>query len=208
MSERGALDQSDVPAAAPASKEWWRWMLAPAVLGAILGAIPTGIDLYKSFDYDIGYGEVKHAEQQRQLWIKNFDCTQSMTYQRVQTRSGIHVQVGGCPNGDVLIEVKSPNGGRVVEWIPVEQARSAANGLGISLFGTALAAVNFGGSRSTIEPEAGRLAQASVVCQAMQGSSRIIRVVRENGKCFREEIETLKGKVVNRAEVACSTKCS
>ena len=208
MSERGALEQSEVPASPPVRKEWWRWMLAPAVIGAILGAIPTGIDLYKSFEHDIGYGEVKHAEQQRQLWIKNFDCTQSMSYQQVQTRSGIQVQVGGCPNGDVLIEVKSPAGVRVVEWIPVGQSQSASNSFGLSIIGTALAAIGKDEKAPAKAPSGQRVAQASVVCQAMQGSSRIIRVVRENGKCFREEIEVMKGKVVNRAEVACSTKCS
>jgi len=208
MIERRALDVGDVPASEPARKEWWRWMLAPAMLGAILGAIPTAIDFYKAFDYDIGYGEVKHAEQQRRLWIKNFECAQSMTYQQVKTKDGIQVQVGACSNGDVLIEVQSPSAERVLEWIPLNRIQLASTVSSISLVSSAFATIQSRPSAPAAQSNEHRFAQASVMCQVQQGSSKIIRIVNENGKCFREEIEMMKGKVVKRTPVDCGAKCS
>lgn len=207
MSEHQAM-AADVAASAPPRKKWWQRMLAPAVLGAILGAIPTGIDLYKSFDYDVGYSEVRHAEEQRRLWMKNFACAQSMTYQQVRTEEGIEVQVGACPNGDVLIEVQAPNSTRLLEWISLNRIRSASAVSSLSLVGTAYAAAQPGYKSSQKVSPHSKIAQASVMCQAMQGSSRIIRIVNDNGTCFREEIEVLKGKVVKREQVACDAKCS
>ena len=125
------------------------------MLGAILGAIPTAIDFYKAFDYDIGYSQVQHAEEQRRLWIKNFDCAQSMTYQQVKTENGTQVQVGACANGDVLIEVQSPEAGRVLEWIPISRIEYASTVSSLSLIGTALAAV-----RSTSSPRTALCAHA------------------------------------------------
>ena len=208
MSERRALDVGDMPASEPARKEWWRWMLAPAMLGAILGAIPTAIDFYKAFDYDIGSSQVQHAEEHRQLWIKNFECAQSMTYQQVRTEDGIQVQVGACSNGDVLIEVQSPGTERVLEWIPLNRIQLASTVSNISLVSTAFAAIQSRPSAPAAEPKGQRLAQASVMCQARQGNSKIIRIVNENGKCFREEIEMMKGKVVKRTPVDCGAKCN
>jgi hypothetical protein len=151
---------------------------------------------------------VRHAEQQRRLWIKNFGCAQSITYQQVRTEDGTQVQVGACSNGDVLIEVQSPGAARILEWIPLNRIQLASTVSSMSLVSTALAAVQSGHSAPAAQSAHRRFAQASVMCQARQGSSKIIRIVNENGKCFREEIEMLKGKVVKRTPVDCGAKCS
>lgn len=204
MSKSEAIEAHELPATGVSSKRWWqRLILYPTAVGAILGAIPTGIDLYKAFAYDIEYSNVQHAEEQQRLWMKNFACAQSMSYQQVKTTEGITVQVGACTNGDVLIEVVPLNATKILEWISLDRLRTASVTSSLSLIGMAHAGPFKGGGSI-------RLAQTGngVVCQAMQGSSKIVRVVRENGKCYREEIEVLKGKVVNRREVPCSAGCN
>ena len=204
MSKSGTIGARERPESATSGKRWWqRLILYPTAIGAILGAIPTAIDLYKAFAYDIEYTNVQHAEEQRRLWMKNFACAQAMSYQQVKTTDDITVQVGACTNGDVLIEVVPPQGNKILEWISLERLRTASLTSSLSLIGTAHAG-----------PDAAtgviRLAQTSkgVVCQAMQGPATIVRVVREGNKCFREEIEVLKGKVASRREVPCDTRCN
>ena len=46
---------------------WQYFLLYPAVFGAILGAIPTGINIYKSVKYGVAVSEVAHAEEQKSL---------------------------------------------------------------------------------------------------------------------------------------------
>ncbi|MDH3581381.1 MAG: hypothetical protein OEM91_12255 [Hyphomicrobiales bacterium] len=46
MSKSEAIDAHDLPAKGASAKRWWqRLILYPTALGAILGAVPTGIDL-------------------------------------------------------------------------------------------------------------------------------------------------------------------
>ncbi|GAB4225193.1 MAG: hypothetical protein Kow0032_00440 [Methyloligellaceae bacterium] len=198
-------------AASDAAKpRWWRRLfLYPTFFGALLGAIPTAIDLYKAFDYDVGYSDVKHAEEQRALWIKNFACAQNLSYQQVKTADGLTVQVGACTNGDVLIEVIQPDQRRILEWISLERIKTAAAASALPLIATAHAGpvVQQAGDSSRAAPFRLAQAQVSVKCQTLASPSKIIRIVSENGKCFREEIEVLKGRVSSRKEVPCSTSC-
>ncbi|MDH3581380.1 MAG: hypothetical protein OEM91_12250 [Hyphomicrobiales bacterium] len=135
--------------------------------------------------------------------MKNFVCAQSMSYQQVKTTEGTTVQVGACTNGDVWIEVVPPNAHKILEWISLDRLRTASVTSSLSLIGVAHVS-------PVTNKDSVRLAQASkgVICQAMQGQTKIIRVVREGGKCFREKIEVLKGKVASRREVPCNTGCS
>lgn len=211
MSETQAIGAKKIGPGGTVRKAWWqRFLLYPTALtavGALFGAIPTAIDLYKAFEYDVGYRDVKHAEEQRRLWIKNFACAQSMMSQVVNTNEGIRVQVGACANGDVLIEVVPPKVNRILEWISLDRLRSASMTSSLSLIGSAHALGAQGYMQPAPSDGLSRVAQANTVCQKMQGQTKIIRVVNQNGKCFREEIDVLKGKVVSRKAVPCSTEC-
>ena len=209
MSETNALGAAAHASSASASRKWWqRLFLYPTVIGALLGAIPTGMDYYKAFVYDIEYSSVKHAEEQQRLWIKNFACAQNITYQQVKTAENTLVKVGACTNGDVLIEVVAPAADRIVEWISLERLKTASSVSSLSLIGAAQARASSGPAASNPAQDLTRLAQASTTkCQTMQGKTRIIRIVQEGGTCYREEIDVMKGKVVSRRPVPCSTPC-
>lgn len=203
----GALQS---PLAKPVKRTWWqRLYLYPAVLGALLGAIPTGMDYYKSFVYDIEFNAVKHAEEQQRLWIKNFACARDIVYQQVTTAENILVKVGACANGDVLIEAVTPNDGRIVEWISLERLRTSPAVSSLTLAGSAYASAL--PSHSPVHQRARDMiqlaAKTSTKCQIMAGKTRIIRIVQENGSCFREEIDMMKGTIISRQPVPCTASC-
>lgn len=211
MSESKTLGTIELSDEAVSKRRWWqRVFLYPTVIGALIGAVPTFLDYYKAFVYDIEFGDVKHAEEQRRLWVKNFSCAQNITYQQVRTDENILVQVGACANGDVLIEVVPAGGNRIVEWISLERLKTASTVSSLSLVGKAYAAATAHGAGSKPPAAGTRLAQSgsAIKCQTMQGQTKVIRIVQENGKCFREEISVMKGAVTSRRPVPCSTPCN
>ena len=50
-------------------------------------------------------------------------------------------------------------------------------------------------------------ANAAMECQKMTGKTRIIRIVQENGACFREQVDMMKGKVISRRPIPCTASC-
>ncbi len=220
MSDSKAIGAVELSMTATGRRRWWqRLFLYPTVVGALIGAIPTGLDYYKAFVYDIDFSTVKHAEEQQRLWIKNFACAQSIVYQQVKTSENILVKVGACANGDVLIEVVSPAAERIVEWISLERLKTTSAVSSLSLIGSAYASATpyspanrspaTGSPASKPARDMTRLAQAGgkTKCQIMQGKTKIIRIVQENGVCFREEIDVMKGKIVSRRPVPCTASC-
>jgi len=209
MSESKTLGAAELSLAATRNRKWWqRLFLYPTVVGALIGAIPTGMDYYKAFVYDIEFKAVKHAEEQQRLWIKNFACTKNIVYQQVKTAENTLVKVGACSNGDVLIEVIAPPAARIVEWISLERLKTASAVSSLSLIGKAHARAIPSSQVARPAQKATRLAQASTTkCQKMQGQTRIIRIVQEGNACYREVIDVMKGKVVSRRSVPCSTPC-
>ena len=185
-------------------KVWQYFLLYPAVFGALLGAIPTGIDLYKSFKYGIEVSEVAHAEKQKNLWIKNIRCVQGLSYHTVSTEDGSTVQIGACRNGDVLIELIPKNGGtQVAEWVSLDRAKAAATSLGSLLFSTAnasgislAAAAAGGGTVKTVCPP--------VVDPA---ASTIERIIKRGNVCTREVNNMLTRKSVKTEVVSGNVKC-
>lgn len=199
---------STVAAAAGGKRKWWQWILLyPAALGALIGAVPTGVDAFKSVKYDIDFSDVRHAEEQRSLWIKNFKCTQSMKYQQVAASDGSVVQIGACPNGDILIEVQPPDETSIVEWISIDRLKKNAAVSFTPFIGPAYAAEEALPAALPGRPAMTLLADAkNVKCQTLNGQV-ITRVVDEGGVCFKETIDVLKGTVLSRDEVPCSTTC-
>ena len=133
-------------------KAWQVFLLYPAVFFGLLGAIPTGMNIYKSYKHDIKFSSVAHAEEQKKLWIKNLHCVQSLSYHAVETETGSTVQFGACKNGDVLIEV-IPKGkaNSVAQWVSISRVQTA-NALSSLLATPAFAA---GGSANLLQDGGG-----------------------------------------------------
>jgi hypothetical protein len=197
-------------------------MLAIAV--AVLGAVPTGYNLYMSYMHGIPYHQVSHRLEQYELLVKNFDC--KIDYRSVTAGQGTRVDVGACPkSGDIQLKLTTPSGKAAYEWIAFQQLEQATKSASwISLIATEALAdeapkgPQVGQNMQTVVKTAGgvvQFAQASgsggqlqVVCQVMPEKGKVIRIVNEGGKCYRENVNAFQGKVEKREEVQCNTPCT
>lgn len=176
---------------------------------SVAAAVPTARNLYYSWSQGIPFSQVSHRLAQYDLWMRNLDC--KIEYRALNTAVGGKVDAGACPKtGDIAIKITGQNGAAAYEWIAFDQLQKpkAAQSALLSLLFPAAHAETMpspmaGGPRSF------QVAQASgmeVMCQAKQGD-KIVRVVKDGAKCFREVLSPLKGSVDSRQEVACTTKC-
>jgi hypothetical protein len=172
-----------------------------AISVPVAGAIPTGINLYHSFQHGIPYSQVSHRLEQYDIWVRNMDC--AIEYKEVSATQNTKINIGVCPNtGDISIKVALPEGKAIVEWIAFDRLRQA-NAV-FDLLASPAQAEEVAPATSKL-----RLAQASsqLVCQVWEGKAKIVRVVKEGGRCFRESISPYQGHVDKRSEVPCNTGC-
>ena len=190
---------------------------ALAIVVACIGAIPTGYNLYQSWAHGIPYSQVGHRLEQYDLWVKNFEC--KIDYRTVQAgQGGTRVDVGACPkSGDIALKLTTTNGKSTYEWIAFNQLELATKSALLSLFGTPALADEAPKPETALVP-AQKLAQSTpppgaggplqVRCEAMPAPGKIVRIVGEGGKCYRESISAMRGSVDKREEVPCATQCT
>lgn len=169
---------------------------------AVLGAIPTIRDLYSAWVLDVDWSEVPFAVQQRRLWEKNYMCA-TQPGQEVANEQKLQVRVLTCPSGDVLVTVYQPGKSGRALWVPAEGFKSAA--LAIPGMGVAHAQERTPGKIVVAQGD------FSIMCQEWvdkQSKRKIVRIIKLDGKCFREEINVLTGEIGPRVEVPCNTKCA
>lgn len=168
----------------------------------IVGAIPTAITLYHAWKYDIPFSQVSHRLTQYDLWVKNIDCT--VDYKALNTAGGTKVDVGACPNtGDISIKISSDDGKSTYEWIAYNQLQKPGEKPPTSFIDLIV-----GAARADVLGPRVRLAQSGmqVMCQSIEGQ-HVIRVVKEDGKCYREKVSPFRNAVEKREEVPCDTTC-
>jgi len=167
----------------------------------LAGAIPTGVNLYHSFKHGIPYTQVSHRLEQYDIWVRNMDC--AIDYKDMIAAQNVKIHVGVCPaNGDISIKVAMPEGKAIVEWIAFDRLKQA-NAL-LSFFATPAFAEE---RRPTATGTQFAQASSHVVCQGWEGSARIVRIVRDGGRCFKETISPYQGHVAARTEVPCNASC-
>lgn len=189
-------------------------LIRAAVLGvSVLAAIPTAHNLYYSWAHGIPFAQVPHRLAQYDLWMKNLDC--KVDYRQLLTTSGTKVDVGACQqSGDIAIKVSSA-GKATYEWIAFNELQKPASAAGLmGLVIPAALAETTPSLPAASPPQSAipgqiKLAQAGmqVMCQVRGGADRLIRVVQDGGKCFRETVSMLKGAIEKREEVPCTTTC-
>jgi hypothetical protein len=180
----------------------WQVLIKVLAIGVpVAGAIPTGMNLYYSFKHGIPYSQVSHKLEQYDLWVRNMDCT--IEYKELTTGENTKINIGVCPtSGDISIKATLPEGKGIIEWISFARLKQA-NALLDFLVNSAYAAEDaVAGARV-------RVAQvgSQVVCQAWEGKARIVRIIKEGARCFKETISPYQGHVDKRAEVPCNTEC-
>ncbi len=179
-------------------------MKTAALVVTILGAIPTAITAYNAWSFGVPFRQVPHRLAQYDLWVKNLDC--KIDYKVLNTAQGTKVDVGACSkSGDIAIKISAADGKTSYEWIAYNELQKPgqpASSLG--LLGMLV------GNANAEEQPAKRVRVAEggmqVVCQALDGK-RIVRIVSEGGKCYREVVSPLAGTVEKREDVPCNTQC-
>lgn len=179
---------------------------------SVAAAVPTAQNLYYSYKHGVPFNEVSHRLEQYALWMKNLDC--KVDYRALSTAGGTRVDVGSCPKtGDIAIKVSGKDGKATYEWIAYNQLQkpgAQTAGLMTLIVAQAFAATAPDDAAPQSRLSDGvRVAQGAgmeVLCQA-QVKDQIIRVVRDNGKCFREALSPIKGSIDSRTEVPCDAQC-
>lgn len=175
-----------------------------ALLVTILGAIPTIVTIYHSWQYKIPFSQVSHRLTQYDLWIKNLDCT--IDYKALNTAGGTKVDVGACPKtGDISIKISSEDGKATYEWIAYNQLQKPGEKEPSSLIDLLIGSANAGDL-----PRRMKVAQSAmeVMCQSLVSKQELVRIVKEGGKCYRETVSPFRNSVDKREEVPCDTKCT
>jgi hypothetical protein len=186
-----------------------------AIGAALGGAVPTLLNLYNSWEHDIPFSEVPHRLAQSKLWSKNFDC--KIDYRTLSWNNGMKVDVGACPkSGDISLKISTPNGQSSYEWISFAQLQKPVKAAAATLLDLVVASAHAQTPPTAAAPPKPaaipggiQVAQAGmqVVCTALQPGQKIIRIVNEAGKCYRETFSPVVGKVERREEVPCNTQC-
>lgn len=178
----------------------------------VIGAVPTAMNLYQAWKLGISPSEVSHRLAQYDLAIKNFDCR--IDYKALNAGDGVRIDAGACPSsGDIQIKITPPSGKATIEWIAFNSLNrtSSARMSGVSgwLVSSAAAqeAPSAAGAGSGLTPV--RVAQAGqqVLCKSLVSRTQSVQVISEGGKCFRETVSLVHGKVEKREEVPCNTSC-
>ncbi len=180
---------------------------------SVAAAVPTAKNLYVSWKTGVPFERVNHSIAQYELWTRNVDCKPD--YQKLSTVGGVRVDVGSCPKtGDIAFQIKGPDGKATNEWIAFDQLTQPAS-QAASLFNlivTPAMAETLLKPQSQPQSQAAdgsfRVAQAgmTVLCQA-KVNDKIVRIIKDAGKCFRETISPFTGATDKREEVPCDTQC-
>lgn len=175
-----------------------------ALVVTILGAIPTAVTVYQAWQYKVPFSQVSHRLAQYDLWVKNLDC--KIDYKALNTAQGTKVDVGACPTtGDIAIKISAQDGKSTYEWIAYNQLQKPGVQPPASLIDLIIGVAQADALGNRVQ-----LAQSGmeVVCQSLVSKSQLVRIVKEEGKCYRETMSPVRGSVDKREEVPCATKCT
>lgn len=192
----------------------WQILVRVIAIGIpVLGAIPTAYNLYLAYKHDRPVGQISHDMEQAELWNKNAECLFKMKFQALETGKGTRVNIASCPDSnDLLVKVATSDGELANnEWISYDSIVGQKTGFSIfaSLIDNAYAAdvVKKRGPQS--KPRL-RVADEGmkIVCQKIDKKGKVLQIVKENNKCYKEEFSIYKGNIQGRLEVPCETTCN
>jgi hypothetical protein len=192
-----------------------QWLKYPGLLVAILGCIPTLIELYLSIKTGVPLGQASEAARQRKLWLANQDCLVSVEPIEIPTDRSIKVTALVCPSsGDVLITkfirtsvptpeiVETPDSLEPISrWVENDIFQESAF---IDLFFPVAIAASINNDQ-----EENQISQSPIVlCTKDLGGGKLLRQVQyPDGQCFNEVIDTYTGSVVSRTQGSCDGNC-
>jgi hypothetical protein len=113
-------------------------------------------------------------------------------------------------DGDIAIKVMAQDGRAAYEWIAYDQVQKPAKqtaGLSELWIAAANAAVV---AQPSVSARSGPIqrtqAEMEVLREAIQGK-KVVRVIKDGDKCFREIVLPSRGILERRQEISCNTPC-
>jgi hypothetical protein len=192
---------TEFPIKSEVPKRWWHWLLLyPGLAVAVLGAIPTYIEAFRSYSHDVPFGSSFNSEEQNRLWEKNFECAQKAHFVPITNKQNVEIASVVCESGDILLKGRLPDSElpqiRWVSWDDVASKKSHA-------------LLDIIKSANASEPARLVFAQAptSVLCQHWVSPGRLLQRLATPEGCFDEIINTYNGLVISRRPAPCQPSC-
>ncbi len=183
---------------------WWQWLLVyPTVIIAVIGAIPTFVELYKAWDRNIPFGMSRMASEENKLWKKNFECSKG---EFLSVKNELNIEVGTiiCRSGDVLLRIQTPGQTSIYRWVGLESLTSEKMAVANFFINSAHAAR----ADADLNPILLAQANSTVLCQRWVNSWKLLRRISIQGQgCFDEIVNTYNGRIEQRNSATCNQKC-
>src|SRR5262249_40973498 len=156
------------------------------------------------WQYKVPFSQVSHRLAQYEIWERNIDC--KVDYKALSTAEGTRVDVGVCPKTrDIAFKVSAPDGKATYEWIAYNQLRKPGKQPTAGVIDLLIGVANAEDAHAPVAQGARGpvMAQAAmeVLCQSLVSKQKLVRLVREDGKCYRETLSPVRGSVDQREEV-------
>lgn len=181
--------------------KWFQLLLMyPALLIAIIGAIPQYSNWIIALMWGIPSDSLAVAKEQIRLWGVNFECSKKGELEMIPIPKNYKIGALVCPSGDVLVKMEPPTGENPsYRWIGLNTFLDTNN-----RFGPKEAK-----AQTVFFDKATAIAQSErVLCQKRHSDGNIVRVIMDsNGKCWKERINPRTGRVIERVQVSCGCSC-
>lgn len=195
------------PDAGESAKRWWQWLLLYPGLGiAMLGAVPTYLEAYRSYNLGVAFGGSYNANEQNRLWQENFACAQKANFSATTNKKKVEIGSVVCDSGDVLLRAKRPEWDqpqlRWVSWTEVASGQSGSK--------STQALLDVFKSANASETPPLILAQApapTVLCQRWVGPGQLLQRIGTATGCVDQVINTYNGLVISSRPAPCNPNC-
>jgi hypothetical protein len=185
-------------------------LMFPALLIAIIGAVPTYINVYQAHRLGVPFGSVEQAIEQNQLWQKNYNCTRTRQPQTITTERNTRIETTLCPTGDILVShLEPPNlTCTMTRWIGVDTFKEPQT-VTASLFASVLNKKTIADKPLNLANSKQQIAQTEkVLCQKWVSKGILQRrVMLSNGNCVDRFINTYTGTVKETRNAPCNSQC-
>lgn len=187
-------------------KRWWQWLLVyPGLAVSIIGAIPTYMEAFKSYNLGVPFGSSFDAQEQTRLWQENFECAKKANFSTTINKNNVEIGSTVCESGDVLLRGKRPEWNlpqlRWVSWDEVAPSDKTSKDFHTLFYINNLAYAG----------ESDRLvltqAPTSVLCQRWVGPGRLLQRIGTNRGCFDQVINTYNGWIISIRQAPCNPHC-
>lgn len=208
MNTKSNKEDASPPSSEPkqeSPKRWWQWFLVyPGLAIAIVGAIPTYIEAFKSYSLGVSFGRSFDAQEQNRLWQENFECAQKATFSTTINKKKVEIGSMVCESGDVLLRGKRPEWDRHqlrwVSWNEVVPNETNKEHALLDFFGSAYASGDY-------DPIVLAQAPTSVLCQRWVGPGQLMQRIGTPMGCFDQVINTYNGWVLFSRPAPCVPSC-